>query len=67
MQTTINVTGMTCGHCTAAVTRALQGVPGVEQAEVSLEPGQAVVTGNADTQALIAAIKEEGYEAEVQA
>jgi len=66
MQTTIKVTGMTCGHCVAAVTKALQNVPGVEQAEVSLEQKQARVTGHADTQALLAAVKEEGYEAQLQ-
>ena len=58
---TLNVTGMTCQHCVAAVTKALKGVPGVESAEVSLEQKQAVVTGAADVQAMIDAIKEEGY------
>jgi copper chaperone CopZ len=66
MQTTIKVTGMTCSHCVAAVTKALRKVPGVEQAEVSLEQKQARVTGDADTQALLAAVKEEGYEAQLQ-
>lgn len=66
METKIQVTGMTCMHCVGAVTRALQAVPGVDKAEVSLEEKQAVVTGNADPTALIAAIKEEGYSAEVQ-
>ena len=61
---TLNVTGMTCQHCVAAVTKALKGVPGVESAEVSLEQKRAVVTGNADTQAMIEAIKDEGYGAE---
>jgi copper chaperone len=61
--TTIKVTGMTCGHCVAAVTKALQKVPGVEAADVSLEKAQALVKGNADAQALIAAVKAEGYEA----
>ncbi len=66
MQTTLKVTGMTCGHCVAAVTKALEGIPGVEKADVSLEKAQAVVSGDADTQAMVAAVKEEGYEAEVQ-
>lgn len=52
-------------HCVGAVTKALQQVPGVEQAEVSLEEKQAVVTGIADPEALLAAIKEEGYAAEL--
>jgi len=46
-----------------AVTKALGKVPGVESADVSLEKAQAVVKGSADAQTLIAAVKEEGYEA----
>jgi len=62
---TLNVTGMTCQHCVAAVTKALKGVPGVESADVSLEQQQAVVTGAADSQAMIQAVKDEGYGAEL--
>ena len=62
----LKITGMTCEHCVRAVTKALEGVPGVEKADVTLEPGEAVVRGKADTTALIAAVKEEGYEAEVR-
>ena len=66
MSTTLNVNGMTCMHCVGAVKKALEQVPGVETAEVSLEKAQAVVTGDADMQAMVAAIKEEGYSAEAQ-
>lgn len=62
----LKITGMTCGHCVKATTKALEGVPGVDSAEVTLTPGGAVVHGNADVSALIEAVKEEGYEAEVQ-
>ena len=65
MQTELNVTGMSCGHCVKAVEKALKAVPGVENVQVSLEPGKAVVEGNASQQAMIAAIVEEGYAAEV--
>ncbi len=62
----LNVTGMTCGHCEKAVEKALGEVPGVEKVvKVSRESEEAVVEGNADTAALIAAIEEEGYEAKV--
>ena len=38
MQTvTLNIDGMTCGGCVKSVTRLLEGVEGVEKAEVSLE------------------------------
>ncbi|MBU2772721.1 heavy metal-binding protein [Acidithiobacillus ferrooxidans] len=60
----LKITGMTCGHCVRAVTKALEGIPGVEKADVTLEPGEAVVHGLADTTTLIAVIREEGYEAE---
>ena len=62
----LKVTGMTCEHCVRAVTKALEGVPGVEKAEVTLKPGGAVVHGEADPEQLIAAVREEGYDAEVQ-
>lgn len=63
----LKVNGMTCNHCIMAVKKALLQVPGVEGAEVSLEQGEALVKGNPDPQALIRAVEEEGYQAEVQA
>jgi len=66
METKLKVTGMTCMHCVGAVKKALEQVPGVEAAEVSLEQGRALVTGNADVAAMVAAVKEEGYGAEAQ-
>ncbi|OBS08543.1 CopZ family metallochaperone [Acidihalobacter prosperus] len=61
---TLKITGMTCGHCVRAAAQALEAVPGVTKAEVTLEPGQAVVHGDAPLEALIAAVAEEGYSAE---
>lgn len=61
---TLNIEGMTCDHCVRAVTEALEGVTGVSTADVSLEQKRAVVTGESvNTDALVAAIVEEGYEA----
>jgi copper chaperone len=60
------ITGMTCGHCVRATTKALEAVPGVETVEVTLTPGAAVIHGNAEPAALIAAVSEEGYEAAVR-
>jgi len=62
----LNITGMTCDHCVRATTHALQGVPGVEQALVTLQPGGAVVQGEADPAALIAAVKKAGYDAKLR-
>lgn len=64
METRLKVTGMTCMHCVDAVSKALQAVPGVEAVNVTLEPGEAVISGSAEPQALIAAIVDEGYEAQ---
>ena len=61
--TVLKVTGMTCGHRVMSVTKALQQVPGVAKAEVSLEKGEAVVHGAADAQAMLAAVKQAGYAA----
>lgn len=62
----LNVTGMTCGHCEQAVRKALEGVPGVERVvEVDRERNTAVVEGQPERSALIEAIEEEGYQAEV--
>lgn len=61
----LKVTGMTCGHCENAVNKALEAVPGVVRVvKVSRDEERAVVDGDADLQALIAAIEEEGYTAE---
>jgi len=61
--TRLDVHGMTCGHCTAAVQRALEAVPGVESASVDLDAGTATVAGNAPVAALIEAVNAEGYAA----
>ncbi|MBB6099724.1 copper chaperone CopZ [Deinobacterium chartae] len=60
----LNITGMTCGHCQAGVTRALKAVPGVADAQVDLQTGRATVYGDARPEALIAAVLEEGYGAQ---
>ena len=61
----LKITGMTCGGCVRGVTGALKGVPGVKAVEVDLRAGTAHVEGAADPAALIAAVEEEGYKAEV--
>ena len=42
--TDIKIEGMSCEACVKSVTRALQGVPGVQKVQVLLEGGQATVT-----------------------
>jgi copper chaperone len=60
------VGGMTCGHCVMAVKKALSGVAGVGNAEVTLDPPRAVVTFDPEKTGvgtLKAAVAEEGYTA----
>jgi copper chaperone CopZ len=42
--TTLRVTGMKCNKCSSSVAKALKATPGVQEAEVSYEKGQVVVT-----------------------
>lgn len=61
----LKVDGMSCDHCVRAVKSALAGVEGVDTVvEVSLERGEAIVEGNPEVSALVAAVTEEGYSAE---
>ena len=62
----VRVDGMTCGHCEQAVAKALAAVPGVQRVvRVCREEGAVVIEGSPDHQALVYAIENEGYEAEV--
>ena len=57
------VTGMTCGHCVAAVTEGVAAVPGVAEVDIDLDTKLVVVHGAAlDDAAIRAAISEAGYE-----
>jgi Cu+-exporting ATPase len=64
--TELLVTGMNCNNCARHVTDAIQGVPGVHSATISLEAGRASVRwqpGAAQNVfAVIAAVKSAGYE-----
>jgi copper chaperone len=62
----LKVSGMTCEHCERAVTNALAHVTGVDKVvSVNRENDEAIVEGAADTEALLAAVREEGYEVEL--
>ena len=41
---TIRVKGMKCGNCSSSVAKALKATQGVQEAQVSSEKGEAVVT-----------------------
>lgn len=58
------VAGMTCDHCTAAVSEEVAGVEGVADVEVDLGTKKVVVRGEGvSDDAVRAAIEEAGYEA----
>jgi copper chaperone len=61
MNQTFTVTGMTCGHCEKAVSRAVKQLD--PQAEVNIDraANQVVVQSEQPREALAAAIAEEGY------
>jgi len=66
----INVTGMTCSACQAHVQRALEHAPGVAKAAVNLMTGEATVAFDpklTKPAALVEAISETGYEAQLPA
>jgi copper chaperone CopZ len=60
---TLPISGMTCGGCVAAATKALQGVPGVQRVQVSLSEQSALITADDHTteDALDAAIRKAGF------
>jgi Cu2+-exporting ATPase len=62
----LKVTGMNCQSCVRHVKQALEGVEGVERADVDLEAGRATVVLDATIatpEKLIAAVRDAGYEA----
>ncbi len=61
---TLTIGGMHCPACSARVVKALKDLPGVQEAEVSLETRQAKVTyisGQISPELLQQAITEAGY------
>ncbi len=61
-----NVNGMSCAACVARVEKAVNKVEGVTGCSVSLLTNSMGVEGNASEQAIIAAVKNAGYEASVK-
>lgn len=64
----IPVKGMSCMACVSKTKQTLRAVPGVNEVEVKLNPGSAIVKYDASkvtAEKLVAVIKELGYEAEL--
>lgn len=65
--TTYQVTGMTCGHCTAAVTEELTAIDGVTGVEIDLvkggtSPVHVTAARELTREEVATAVEEAGYE-----
>ncbi len=58
---TIEIAGMSCGHCVKAVTLALQDVPGVDVKDVRVGSAVIDVDASVTPEALAQAIDEAGF------
>lgn len=59
------VSGMSCGHCEAAVRSEVAQIPGIDHVTVSAATGKLVVTSDqpVDADAVLGAVDDAGYEA----
>ena len=63
MKKSYSISGMTCGHCSMRVTKALEGLEGVNSADVNHENGTAALelSKEVNLDILISAVDEAGY------
>ena len=59
---TIQVKGMSCDHCRKAVTEAVENIDGTVNVQVDLDQGTASYDGEADQEAIKAAIRDAGFD-----
>ena len=69
MNTTVNVSGMTCGHCVSSVQEELSEIPGVTAVDVELNAGgtsPVSITSSRELspEEISAAVAEAGYTVE---
>ena len=63
--TTLDVTGMTCGHCKMSVEGALEQLEGVSKVEVNLNTGEVEVTydeSKVSLDKMKEAVEDQGYD-----
>lgn len=58
-----HVTGMSCGHCTAAITKEIEVLDPAAEVSTDLDARTVEVTTSQTDEAVIEAIKSAGYEA----
>lgn len=63
--TLLSVPDMSCGHCKASVTQALSALPGTQTVNVDLTTRQVDVAGTASAEAMLAALTQIGFPAQV--
>ncbi len=58
----VKIKGMSCQHCVASTTKALEALPGVSEVKVDLDKGEASFQGEVDRQTVKEAIEKIGFE-----
>lgn len=62
MKKEIMIEGMSCGHCTGRVQKALSGLEGVSVVEVSVDKKHAVVETEVSNDVLKETVEDAGYD-----
>jgi copper chaperone CopZ len=57
----VAVTGLTCNGCVRKLKSKLDNTDGIDEADVTLEPGRARVVGVLDSAAVCAVVRSAGY------
>jgi copper chaperone CopZ len=60
----INISNMKCNGCVANAQKALEGLPGLESAEINLQQANAVLSGDFDLNEVLKRLTDAGYPAE---
>ena len=60
----LKVTGMSCGHCVAAIEKAVKGLDSQAEVAADIEKGEVTVNSDIEFASISDAIKEAGYENE---
>ena len=58
----VKIKGMSCQHCVASTTKALESLAGISRVQVDLEKGEARYEGEVDPLSVKEAIEKIGYE-----